>query len=107
MSTKATKSDTAMPSASDLLATALKIPSAKRGRQPSPVPQEVREAIQLLAQRVFDGMPTASAITIKRLATATGCRVGRLMSLYRESLDILQNGANESEDDADLDGALS
>ena len=96
----ATATATPMPTAVDLLASALSIPSAKPGRQPSPVPDQVREAIQLLAKRVYAGQPTASAITIKRLATATGCRPGRLTAIYREALDILQNGADAMDDEA-------
>ena len=89
-----------MPSAAELLASVLARPASKPGRQPSPVPDQVREAVRLLAQRVFNGQPTASASTIKRLAAATGCRTGRLMALYRENLDILQNGADAVDDEA-------
>ena len=83
-----------MPSATDLLASALAIPSAKPGRAPSPVPKEVREAVALLAKRVFSGEPTAAALTLKKLASATGTRVGRLMALYRENLEVLKNGGS-------------
>lgn len=84
----------AMPSAAELLASTLAIPSAKPGRAPSPVPSQVREAVALLAKRVHKGEPTAAALTIKKLASATGTRVGRLMSLYRENLEILKNGGS-------------
>ena len=96
-----------MPSPSELLSSVLVRPAGKPGRQPSPVPDAVREAIRLLTQRVVAGEPIASALTIKRLASATSCRPGRLMAIYKEALDILQNGADAMDDDATRDGSLS
>lgn len=102
----ATDATPAMPTASELLASVLVRPASKPGRQPSPVPDQVREAVRLLAQRVHAGEAVASALTIKKLARATSCRPGRLMAIFRESLDILANTEDEVVDDEDVEALV-